>query len=198
MTTPQELLSKVDQYRASDVYQDSFPIQSLHSIQDGVLGFDWDHTGSIQCQQIYANGLLYDATDVTSFLETGKRVIYLDHVAIRLILFLKAASSFYVLFGYQGGLKGFLRMEKVEDTTILPIVPNNRRFGSYLFENQQGIILSTHEWELDLDTALLNDPSNRKSLFIEKITEIYWSLGFRNIRLDYIEKFLESYSILFT
>jgi hypothetical protein len=57
-------------------------------------------------------------------------------------------------------------------------------------------ILSKYEWDLDLDTTLLNDPIIRQEYFIEKIREIYWSLGYENVKQEVIEKFLEQYGWL--
>ena len=157
ITTPQEILAKVNQFRVKSNYHGDFPDLQLKPIQDGIMSFKWNRRGQIQCQQVYATGLLYDADDVLRVTDTG-RVIYLTTVATKLYMLLLSASKFYLLFGYQGGLKGFLRLEDIEGVIVHPVVPQGYRLPPFFFEDRKGPILSKYEWELELDTALLHDP----------------------------------------
>jgi hypothetical protein len=192
ITTPQEILSKVNQFKIYDQYFGYFPEIQLNPIQDGVMNFKWRPNGHIQCQQVYATGLLYDADGVLQVSEKG-RIIYLSSIAAKLFMILQSASNFYRLFGYQGGLRGFLRLENIEDAVVYPIVPHGYRLQPFFFEDRQGPILSKYEWELELDTALLHDPMSRQLFYLEKIQEIYWSLGYENVQEGIIEKFLEEH-----
>jgi hypothetical protein len=187
---PQELLAKANQYRIDNHYYGCFPETQLKPIQDGVMNFEWSPNGHIQCQQIYATGLLYDADDVLRVTDKG-RIVYLSIIAAKLFMLLRSASNFYLLFGYQGGLKGFLRLENIDDVIVYPIVPEGHRLDWFFFENHHGPILSKYEWDLELDTALLHDPLSRQKFYQEKIKEIYWSLGYEKVQDGIIEKFLE-------
>jgi len=190
ITTPQEILAKANQYRIDSRYYGRFLELQLKPIQDGVMNFEWGPDGHIQCQQVYATGLLYDADDVLRVTDKG-RIIYLSRIAAKLFMMLQSASQFYILFGYQGGLKGFLRLENIEDAIIYPVLPDGSRLNPFFFEDRQGPILSKYEWDLELDTALIHDPMSRQKFFLEKIKEIYWSLGYENVQEGIIEKFLE-------
>lgn len=190
ITTPQEIMAKANQFRIQHPYSGNFPETQLRSIQDGVMSFKWGRNGHIQCHQVYAVGLLYNADDVFGVSEDG-RVIRLSIVANQLFMLLLSASNFYRLFGYQGGLKGFLRLENIEGVIVYPVVPQGYRFDPWFIEDRKGPILSKYEWDLELDTALLHDPMSRQVFFIDKMKEIYWSLGYENVQEGILEKFLE-------
>jgi hypothetical protein len=195
ITTPQEIKSKAGNFTINYPYTGTFPNYKLRPIQDGVMSFDWNQNGFIQCEQIYATGLIYDTEDVSRVADNRKN-IYIETVASKLFVILFSASKFFQMFGYQGGLKGFLSLENIDGAIIFPIVPNGFHFDPFYFEDMQEPILSKYEWDLDLDTTLLNDPIIRQEYFIEKIREIYWSLGYENVKQEVIEKFLEQYGWL--
>ena len=167
ITTPQEILAKADQYRIDNRYSGRFPGIQLKSIQDGVMNFEWNPNGRIQCQQVYATGLLYDGDDVLRVSDKG-RIIYLSMIAAKLFMILLSASKFYLSFGYQGGLKGFLRLENIEDAIIYPVIPDGYRIAPFFFEDRQGPILTKYEWDLELDTALLHDPMSSTKVLYRK------------------------------
>jgi hypothetical protein len=197
ITTPQEILAKASQYRIDNSYYGSFPELHLKPIQDGVMNFEWRQDGRIECQQVYATGLLYDADDVLRVSDKG-RIIYLSIIATKLFMLLLSASKFYQLFGYQGGLKGFIRLENIDGATIYPVLPEGYHLNPFFFEDRRGPILSKYEWDLELDTALLHDPMSRQKFFLEKIREMYWSLGYENVQEGILEKFLEQNRWLIT
>ncbi len=190
ITTPQEILAKSDQFRIGNHYIGNFPELQLKPIQDGVMSFKWGPNGHVLCQQIYATGLLYDADDVLRVIDQRKR-LYLSSIASRLFMILLSASNFYRLFGYQGGLKGFLRLENMDGVIVYPVVPQGYHLDPWFFDDRQGPILSRYEWDLELDTTLLHDPMSRQVFYLEKLQEIYWSLGYENVQEGSIEKFLE-------
>ena len=196
LSTPQEFLAKADQFRVVGRNQERFPGLNLKPIQDGVLDYEWGRSGYIRCQQLYATGLLYDSAHVLRIMKGGIKVIHLTTVATQLLMLLKAASNLYQLFCYQGGLKGFLRLENIEGAIIYPVIPEGYHLEPFFFEDKQGTLLSKYEWELELDTAILHDPMSRQLFFIEKIKELYWTLGYETIQSGIIEKFLEGYGWL--
>jgi Putative DNA-binding domain len=196
LTTPQEILAKADKFRVTGRYQERFPGLNLKPIQDGVLVYEWGRTGYILCHQLYATGLLYDTANVLRIMEGGIKAIQLTAVATQLVMFLRVASNLFQLFNYQGGLKGFLRLENIEGAFIYPVLPEGYQLRPFFFEDNKGALLSKYEWELDLDTTLLHDPMSRQIFFIEKITELYWTLGYETVQPGIIEKFLEGYGWL--
>jgi hypothetical protein len=196
LSTPQEFLAKADQFRVTGRYQERFPGLNLKPIQDGVLDYEWGRSGYIRCQQLYATGLLYDTADVLRIMEGGNKAIHLTTVATQLLMLLKAASNLYQLFSYQGGLKGFLRLENIEGVFIYPVIPEGFRLDPFFLEARQGTLLPKYEWELGLDTAILHDPISRQIFFIERIKELYWTLGYETVQTGIIEKFLEGYGWL--
>lgn len=192
LATPQDILTKVDQLRICDPHQVCFPDRNLKPMQDGIYNFEWKREGSIHCQQIYSTGLLFDADDVFKANENGMSV-RLSILAKRFYMLMLSASRFYNLFGYQGGLKGFIRLENIEGVLIYPIIPYGQYLDPIYFEDKKGSLLSKYEWVFELDTAILHDPKSRQLFYIGKIKEIYWSLGDGTCDEDIIEKFLDDH-----
>lgn len=189
LTSPQEILVNADQIRTGNYNIGQFPDQDLQPIQDGIMSFRWWPDGDIQCHQIYANGLLFNSSVVMDTDKKGERTLWLSRVAFNLLFTLKACANFYKLFSYQGGIIGFLHLDQVEDATIYQIHPQGYQYSP--LHPKRVSFLSSYRWEIEMETALLFTPKNTQSYFIEKIKEIYWTLGIPNVQTELIEKFLK-------
>ena len=135
--------------------------------------------------------LMFNSANVLNVIDAGERRLYLAKVAFNLFITLKAASNFYKIFCYQGGISGFLHLAVGEDTIIYEIIPDGYHREPF-YENKVSL-LPNYKWEIEMDTAMLFDPKSMQIYFIDKIMEIYWALGISNVQTKIIEKFLEDY-----
>lgn len=175
LITPAGIKESVDKFAFKNYYSRDFPILNVKPIPCGVLGVEWSqYSGDIECQQVYSNGLVFDAIDILKSDEKGRRV-WISHIASKLYILLKAAKNFYNLVGYQGGIVGKLVIDGLDSKIdVYKITPSHyNRF----FDEKLNPLLPNYKWGLDLDTSLLNNSLEFQNFFIDKIKEIYWHLG---------------------
>lgn len=70
---------------------------------------------------------------------------------------------------------GRLALGDVEGVQINRITPQGY---NRMWNDKTKCLLPKYKWDLQLDTSLLNDKRAFQDYFIEKIKEIYWSLGY--------------------
>lgn len=175
LCTPEEIKNSIDKFRfISNTFRD-FPSLNMERIPYGILNFEWSQSnGAIECQQVYSNGLLYLSIDILRINEEGRQ-LWISLIVGKLFILLKTAKNYYNLFGYQGGLVGYLSIENVEQVKVHTLIP---RGWNNLFGETIGCLLPKYRWEFELDTSLLNDDKAFQEYFIDKIKEIYWHLGY--------------------
>jgi hypothetical protein len=193
LTTPMDVSSKVNDYAVERGFHGRFPDYDLEAIPNGVMNFKHAHSGYIESQQIYANGLIYNSLDVLSMEKgTGQKIIYLSWVAGRLIAFLKTAGNFYRLFGYQGSLNGKISLNNLENSSFMQIFNN----GYLYFDEYKESFLPAYSWILELDVKTLNDQEAFLKYYLSLLRKIYWDLGFKTMDDSVISKFLEQNKLL--
>lgn len=188
LITPQEIKSSLGKITVQSRSLNEFPPLDMGPIPDGLLKFEWGHcNGYIKCSQIYANGLVYNLSDVLWINEVGNKIIWISHIVQNLFIVLKAASNFYRLAGYQGGLVGILSLENTKSSLLKRLSPTGwSRYG----EDKQSL-LPTYRWDFELDTVLLNHNKNFQDFYINKIKDIYWSLGYEPDGDDFYRAYLK-------
>ena len=159
------------------------------TVQDGVLKFDWkEKTGWIEAVQVYAGGLVYHSEDILFVENNSNKSLLISHIAENLFIFLKSAAKFYRIVGYQGGVEGYLKIEKVEGVRVEPIIPGGfRRHTS----DRRTALRQAYKWEVQIDTSVLNDDKEFQFFFLEKIQEVNWSLGYASENEKVLEAFLK-------
>ncbi len=171
-----------------------FPDLNVWPIPQGILRFDWGESdGQIDCHQIYASGLVYSSTDVLMVdHESKKKLIYLSHVLGRLFQVLKAASNFYQIAGYQGGVEGYLELANTEDISLVG-------FQHELFNRDLLGLMPSYQLNFsDLDTSKLSDPKAFQEFFENYVKEFFWSIGKPDLHESLIKKFLQDNQWLVT
>ena len=118
--------------------------------------------------------------------EENSTFIRLVHLASLLFAVLKATGNFYRIFGYQGGIKGYISLDNVEGVKL------NGAIGHSLFprSDKEGL-LPSYKFEFDIDTSLLNNNKASQEYFVKMVQEIYWMFGYEGIREDAIKAFLK-------
>lgn len=148
---------------------------NTEAIQDGIGYIGWlKSTGVWYSHQFTTRGLIYDVLDLLLADEKGRQ-IPLGYIGNRLVRILRAAKSFYGHSGYQGVLRGAIKVTGVKGDTVLPVSTQ----GSILDTRTQAL-LNEYEWLLELDTSILSDPKLLGDFFVEKMKEIYWSFGYND------------------
>jgi hypothetical protein len=175
LITPLELKSSIAQIRARGVYEGDFPTLDKETIPEGVLSFSWRRdSGSIECEQLYGYGLVFNTKDVLWIDKEGEKTVYISHFAMQIFVSLLATANYYKQVGYQGNIAGYLLLKDVEGAIINTITPDGYR---NLFPDRSRFLLPMYRWDIDTDTSVLNDRKELQGFFIELINEIYVGLN---------------------
>ncbi len=162
---------------------------STEPMQDGLLSFWWgQRDGAIQCEQFYSSGLYFLSQDALRIDAEKNRSIALYFIAAHLFIFLKTSRNFYQTLNYEGGVVGYARLNGAKGSLIKRIESDN----FFNLEEDKGALLDTYKWNLEFDTAILNDDVASQNYFIEKIKEIYWSFGYQPNDDKLYKNFLKS------
>lgn len=192
LLSPQDIKAKLNDIKARGRFSGDFPSLNVETIPEGVLYFEWrERSGSIECEQIYAQGLIYNSADVLRVDENGMKKIWLSNIAANLFLTLKASDNFYKLVGYQGGLDGYVLLQNVEGVLLMLIVPERWSLSPLYVRDSREALLSKYRLDMELDTALLGDEKELQAFFVEKINELYVGFGYEPPKEDLIEAFLK-------
>jgi len=193
LITPQAIKSSLEKIRVIDRYGEEFPSLNVKAIPEGILNFFWGEVdGFIECEQIYTNGMIYLSVDVLRVdRKDSIKKMWLGTIASKLFMTLQVACNYYQLIGYQGGLVGYLNLEGVAGVRVYRIVPEGWTRHPFFEENTERCLLDKYKWGLELDTSLLNNNKELQSFYIKKIKEIYWGLGYEDVKDDLIRAFLK-------
>jgi len=185
---PLDLLNQIDSLKIpAGRGNKGFPSSNMEPIPDGLFSFYWRYyDGMINCEQIYSNGLVFHSYDVLRLDNQGMKNIYLYDVFSSLIVFLKFLNNYYKQVKYQGSIVGSISLNNASDMMIRRIIPTGWR----VWEHKKSL-LPEYEWDLELDTRILNDKANLQIYFIEKIQEIYWSFGYKSKNEELFKAFLK-------
>ncbi|MFH1903437.1 MAG: ATP-binding protein [Candidatus Omnitrophota bacterium] len=187
LTTPQEIRPFLEEINDRNRWRDKFPSMKMEPIPDGLLGFEWGYgDGSIECSQIYANGLVYNLLDVLNVSSEGK-IIWISAIAQNLFMVLKIAGDFYRLVGYQGGLTAILSLKNTRGALLRRLAPSRW----ILYNRDKQSLLPDYSWNFELDTALLNHDNNFQDFYINMIRSIYWSLGYEPAKEEVYKAYLK-------
>lgn len=187
LIVPQEIMNSLDKFRVRAGWGD-FPDLNMNPIPDGVLNFFWRHNdGLIKCEQIYSYGLIFLTLDVLNPDDQRRSTVWLSSMASVLYASLTVANRFYNLCGYQGGVIGKVSLRGSRKSIVQPIVPSRYNYWG----DTKRSFLDAYDWEIDLDTALLENGLARQQYFIEKVKEFYWSLGYKPDNDDLYKAFLK-------
>lgn len=189
---PKEIKERLMEIRDGDrTFNIGFPSLNVEPIPEGVMSFSWgENDGSLHCEQLYSSGLIRLSKDVMDAnRDTGYKYIYISHIVSLTFAVMKAATHFYKLFGYQGGIKGFLSLDSAEGVFIKPILTGRETFP----DDEKAGLLPHYNHPLDTDTALLNDNRLFQEYYIRLIEELFWMFGYEHPHPDTIKAYLEGH-----
>ncbi|OGI22128.1 MAG: hypothetical protein A2808_03850 [Candidatus Moranbacteria bacterium RIFCSPHIGHO2_01_FULL_55_24] len=183
---PQEIKAALDGMRFRTRYV-SFPNLNMEAIPEGLFSFVSGGGGYFQSEQIYSQGLIFEHFDALSVQSDGRRVVPLWRVIGQFLAITQFAKAFYVKFGYQGNLEGFISLEGMEDVFVAKLKPSNRMF----FDDDNKSFIKDYRWKIDMDTDTLQSPERLKAYIFGLIREIYWHFGYEEITDPVMEDYLK-------
>ncbi len=163
----------------------SFPMPSnFDSVTEGMIFFNWSRDdGEITCQQVFANGLVFNSHDILRHTPDGPAT-HLGWFAGELYVTLTAMRKILGKMGYQGSVTGAISIDNIEGVTINPII--ERMWPGETRES----IFKTLFWQLDLDTRILNDKEQLLDYVTELVRDIHWSFGYKDLQKTITKKYL--------
>lgn len=176
MVRPLETESIIFESEASNEYY-SFPRrrESWLSIQEGMLQFLWSRlNGSINCQQVFANGLVYSCTDVLrNTTEQGRHTLLSSFVS-QLYIILRGTNNVLNRLGYQGTLVGEMTVDGLEGVNVVPAVSSSHLISSRVS------IFNSKSWPIEISTTVLSDEKALRKWVVEISKDIHWTFQLDN------------------
>lgn len=196
LMSPSEIKKRILEIRNGDgKFHIDYPSLNPQSAQDGVMTFEWgEDDGQIKFELINSYGLFALNYDILrTDLSEAEKQIYLSHPTFIMFHLLKAASNFYKMCGYQGGLVGSLSVEGTEGVLLNPETTRSL----FLMHVDTGL-MPRYEIPLELDTSTINDNKSFQEFFIRKVKELYWAVGYGDIQESIIRNLLQEHKWLVT
>lgn len=192
LTSPKEIKDNLINIRdVNPKFHLNFPSLEVEPIPEGVLHFSWGYRdGNIRSDQIYSKGLVFHSIDILRVGRHANKTVYVSHVLTILFEVTKFAGNFYNMFGYQGGLIGYLLIRGLKGISL------NTGLGSYYLHDSKVALLDKYRLDIDIDTALLNDEKAWEDYFIDKAKELFWNLGFGEVSEKSIKSYLKEHGWL--
>lgn len=190
LVEPQELLRRLPDYCGSEYHQTAFVSGRTDTLPGGLADFVWNkNQGTINCEQLYANGLSHIAIDVLDYDKSkGTRDIKTYKIFAYLHSQLKLVQNYYSMLGYSGLVVGDITLKGGQGAEGVPLQSSSRLF----FPENSIVRLPSYAWSFEVDTNTLNDSTALNEQFTSLIKEISWSLGISNTPDVIIEDFLKA------
>jgi len=191
---PKEIKDGIDEIRFKNG-NFTFPEFNVLPSPKGIMFFNFlKHNNSIEFQQIFGQGLIQNKF-TASVLDgdTGFKIAGLWRIAVRIFGVFQFAKKFYSKYGYGGVLIGKINLIGLDDAFIRQLTPAGRDF----WEKDRECLLTECGWDIRVDTNILNNGTELKEYYINLLREIYWDLGFENIREDVVDDFLKQSNLSF-
>lgn len=183
---PTKIENSIEEFRFSGRQYGKFPVSYIEKIPSGILGYEYYlKKGVVEFQQMYSNGLLYLSYDLLRIRDDRKE-IWIHTITDNLFIFLKIAKKFYSIAEFEGSLVGNISLDNVEEVITHSILPSR-----YQWASKKICLLPKYEWKIEIDTKILNDDKETQKYFLEKVKEIYWSLGHELAKDQLYEDYLK-------
>ncbi len=165
-------LSNIKINRASYQYPKDY---SVEMTPNGTLFFNWRKTdGYLECEQLFGNGLIFNARNILQNDVDYGRKFFLSRIGYFLYVTFLGIRNFYKIIGYQGTIIGSLNIDNVEDVVVEPIIPLNYSY----YGDRNTCLLSRYEWEIDLETSVINDDQMLNKFVIGFLDQLYISFNY--------------------
>jgi hypothetical protein len=191
---PKEIKDGIDEIRFRNG-NFNFPELNVEPSPKGIAYFSFfKHNKLVEFQQVFGQGLIQNRFTVSVLdKDSGFKIVSLWRVAVRIFGVLQFAKKFYNKYSYSGVLLGRVNLTGLNDAFIRKLKPAGREFWG----EDKECLLDEYGWNIKTDTSILNNDEGLKKYFIDLLREIYWDLGFEDIREDVIDDFLKQSGLSF-
>lgn len=175
--------------QSSQVYNHSFSFPILaarwDSIQEGMCHFNWNRrSGEVDCQQVFANGLMFSLNDVLRTHQGYGTYTHLSWFTSQLYITLKGSKNVLEKIGYQGTLIGSISVEGVRGHQVYPIIESMFR------DENNHSVFALKEWSIKIDTRTLSDENKLREYVVDLCRDIHWSFGYKDLQKSITVKYL--------
>jgi hypothetical protein len=123
---------------------------------------------------MYANGTVYIVNDILRHDSHGTPSIYVLNILEVAVRLLNIAKHLYEKTGYQGSLSGQVSIESCKGAKVLRARP----VAGYIpFEDPNSALLDAYNWQLELDTLILEDKDKLGEFLVGLGRQMHWDLG---------------------
>jgi hypothetical protein len=190
LTLPRTIFSKINELRVTNSQEQFFPGRQLRPIARGILYFDGTSSSSFSCDQIYANGLFTHSESTSRPWMAGSDDIYLADIARCFYTTLVFGRKLYNALDYNGLACGGLELKAPRGRAVRDISAGTGR--QLIFRDDLPLTIDDScVWEIEADTHQLNDAAWIQKYFYDRMREIYWDLGLRDVSAQLLDEFVK-------
>ncbi len=183
-----EIYGKLSEIRGNK----NFPDLNMESIPEGLNHFTHAYNGYIANHQLLANGIIYYQNDISDVQE-GVKTIYMSYIFKNIHDVLTTSKHLYNIFGYQGMLHLTTVIKDLKEVWFKELTGN----GFFTGNRDHNTLLDNYTWLIETSTQTLYNEKEFKELFYQIIKDVYWSLGYREVNINIIDKFIANGKIAF-
>jgi hypothetical protein len=150
-----------------------------------MIHFNWNsRDGEIDCQQVFANGLVYTANDVLRSSPDQGIYTHLAWFTSQLYITLKGAKNIFEKLGYQGSLVGYIEVQGLQGYKVHAIVQS-------MFGDVNISVFDHRSWPINLNTRILANEQELKEFVVDISRDIHWSFGYKDLQKSINVAYLE-------
>lgn len=157
----------------------SFPRRAGHwdSINEGMIQFNWErYSGGIDCQQIFANGLMFTSDNILRIHNLEGKFVHLAWFASQLYITLRGTRNILKELGYQGSVVGEMKVTGIKGTNVISIV------RSIFMDEKNLSVFDEYSWTISTDTKTISNENELRKFVVEFVRDIHWSFGYKEIQ----------------
>jgi len=191
LAVPRIIEAKLRDLRLQRATGPFFPAMQMNPIARGMMSVQANTKYfRFSCQQVYANGLFHHAENTVRPNSEAVTDICLEDIARVFYLTMLFSRRLYAEFGYQGLVRGSLGLANARGRPVR-IIPLAQRPYDSTFPGESPITIDDeYDWPIEADTHQLNDDDWLKRYFKDQMREIYWDLGYSDLRADVLDIFI--------
>lgn len=157
----------------------SFPKRAARwdSVREGMIHFNWGrHDGEVDCQQVFANGLMFSANDVLRSHPQEGKLTYLAWFVSQLYITLRGTRNILNELGYQGSLVGEMTVTGLKGVNVISALRSMFR------DEESPSVFDDRSWPIGIDTRIIADESELRKYVVEFARDIHWSFGYKDLQ----------------
>ena len=178
LAAPLELSERQREFRVTKPERFPLTVDRLHTIPDGFLCADFAvRHCSLNCQQVYSNGLLYYRRGVTYRVRDKAMVLRVSDVLLGIVTMLRVARKFFPLVAHEDDLSCLATVENLQEYTLGPLLPRQDGYDSAFLGDIKRGLLPSYRFEATLSAAALRSDVEFGEFCASFLEQVCWGLG---------------------